>query len=374
MTHPFTVTGVDFTGAIYVKTPQGQEKVYICLFTCANTRAVHLEVVPNLTVPTFMSAFRRFASRKSLPRIMVSDNASTYQSAAEELTLLFNSTELETNLSQRGIQWKFIPKRAPWYGGFWERLVGLTKNSLKKVLGKANVSLEELQTISTETEAILNDRPLTYVSSELKDEEPLTPSHLLYGRRITTLPHPLYEDDEISDATYEPEANNIDVQAKLRTHLVQHFWKRWRQEYLTSLREFHKTTGNNSTEIRVGDVVHVHDDTKRVNWRLAIVESLIKGKDGLVRAANIKTSTGRTNRPITKLYPLEVRSNSRTTEEPKITTDKSPDTKNPSTNPHSPDVTDRKPSRPVRAKAQSAREKLKLWTSILSRPPEDVEN
>ncbi len=372
--HPFTVTGVDFTGAIYVKTPQGQEKVYICLFTCANTRAVHLEVVPNLTVPTFMSAFRRFASRKSLPRIMVSDNASTYQSAAEELTLLFNSTELETNLSQRGIQWKFIPKRAPWYGGFWERLVGLTKNSLKKVLGKANVSLEELQTISTETEAILNDRPLTYVSSELKDEEPLTPSHLLYGRRITTLPHPLYEDDEISDATYEPEANNIDVQAKLRTHLVQHFWKRWRQEYLTSLREFHKTTGNNSTEIRVGDVVHVHDDTKRVNWRLAIVESLIKGKDGLVRAANIKTSTGRTNRPITKLYPLEVRSNSRTTEEPKITTDKSPDTKNPSTNPHSPDVTDRKPSRPVRAKAQSAREKLKLWTSILSRPPEDVEN
>jgi hypothetical protein len=78
-----------------------------------------IERVTNLTVPTFMSAFRRFASRKSLPKIMVSDNASTYQSAAEELTLLFNSAELETNLSKRGIQWKFIPKRAPWYGGFW---------------------------------------------------------------------------------------------------------------------------------------------------------------------------------------------------------------------------------------------------------------
>ncbi len=117
-------------------------------------------------------------------------------------------------------------------------------------------------------------------------------------------------------------------------------------------------------------MVQVHDDTKRVNWRLAIVESLIKGKDGLVRAANIKTSTGRTNRPITKLD----RTPEQKIEEPKITTDKSPDPKNPSTNPHSPDVTDRKPSRPVRAKAQSAREKLKLWTSILSRPPEDVEN
>jgi hypothetical protein len=74
-----------------------------------------IERVTNLTVPTFMSAFRRFASRKSLPKIMVSDNASTYQSAAEELTLLFNSAELETNLSKRGIQWKFIPKR--WFLG-----------------------------------------------------------------------------------------------------------------------------------------------------------------------------------------------------------------------------------------------------------------
>jgi hypothetical protein len=281
---------------------------------------------------------------------------------------------LETNLSKRGIQWKFIPKRAPWYGGFWERLIGLTKNSLKKVLGRANGTLEELQTISSETEAILNDRPLTHVSSELEDAEPLTPSHLLYGRRITTLPHPLYEDDEFRDPIFESEPSNIDVQAKLRTHLIQHFWKRWRQEYLTSLREFHKTTGNNSTEIRVGDVVQVHDDTKRVNWRLAVVQSLIKRKDGLVRAENIKTSTGHTNRPVTKLYPLEVKSNSTTTEKPKITIDGTLDAKNPSTNPHPADVIDQRSSRPVRAKARLAKEKLKQWTSILSRPPEDVEN
>ena len=90
--HPFTVTGVDFTGAIYVKTSTGQEKVYICLFTCANTRAVHLEVVTDLTVPTFVAAFRRFASRKSLPKVMISDNASTYQSAADELTQLLTKT------------------------------------------------------------------------------------------------------------------------------------------------------------------------------------------------------------------------------------------------------------------------------------------
>ncbi|XP_028407550.1 uncharacterized protein LOC114530168 [Dendronephthya gigantea] len=169
--HPFTVTGVDFTGAIYVKTPQ------------------------------------------------VSDNASTYQSAADELTQLFNSPELETRLSLRGIVWKFIPKRAPWYGGFWERLIGLTKLSLKKVLGRANITLEELQTISTEIEAVLNDRPLTYTSSELSDEDPLTPSHLLYGRRITTLPHLLYDDDP-NDPSYHPEPTRIEIQAKRRSDLL----------------------------------------------------------------------------------------------------------------------------------------------------------
>ena len=153
--HPFTVTGVDFTGAIYLKTSPGQEKVYICLFTCANTRAVHLEVVTDLTVPTFVAAFRRFASRKSLPKVMISDNASTYQSAADELTQLLNSSELTSQLGNRGIEWKFIPKRAPWNGRFWERLIGLTKLFLKKVLGKTNITLDEFQTITAEIEAIL---------------------------------------------------------------------------------------------------------------------------------------------------------------------------------------------------------------------------
>jgi hypothetical protein len=191
---PFTITGVDFAGEIYVKSTKGRSNVYICLFTCASTRAVHLEVVTDLTVPTFVEAFRRFASRKSLPKVLISDNASTYQSAAEELLKLLKSPLLETHLSNRAVQWRFIPKRAPWYGGFWERLIGLTKITLKRVLGRASVQLSELQTIVVEIEAILNDRPLRFVSSNIEDEQPLTPSHLLYGRRITALPHPLIEE------------------------------------------------------------------------------------------------------------------------------------------------------------------------------------
>ena len=100
---------------------------------------------------------------------MVSENASTYLSAADELRSLIQSTEVERELDKRGISWKFIPKRAPWWGGFWERMVGLTKSALKKVLGRRHVSLTTLETVIVEIEAALNDRPLTFVSSEQGD-------------------------------------------------------------------------------------------------------------------------------------------------------------------------------------------------------------
>jgi hypothetical protein len=170
----------------------------------------------------------------------------------------------------------------------------LDKTFSEEKLGKTNITLAELQTVTAEIEAILNDRPITYVSSKLDDEEPFISSHL--RRRITNLPCPLREDPS-DDPTYNSERSQIEDQARRRNKFLQHFWNRWRQEYSTSLCEFHKVSGKNEIEIKVGDVVQVHDDTKRVNWRLAIVEHLTKGKDGLVRAADIKTSTGYTNRP-----------------------------------------------------------------------------
>ena len=79
---------------------------------------------------------------------------------------------------------------------------GLTKTVIRKVLGRSFITLEALQTLVVEIESVLNDRPLTYLSADARDPEPLTPSHLLYGRRITTLPHPTIEEDEISDPTF----------------------------------------------------------------------------------------------------------------------------------------------------------------------------
>ena len=167
---------------MYVRHNSGEDKEYIRLFTCATTHAVHLGIVTDLSTDTFLLAFQRFVRRKSLPQIVISDNASTYLSAAEELKTLFESKDLKESLGRGGVTWRFIPKQAPWYGGFWERLIGLTKMCLKNVLGGAHITSLMLETLVVEIKALMNDRPLTYVSSDIQDAGPLTSAHLLYGR------------------------------------------------------------------------------------------------------------------------------------------------------------------------------------------------
>ena len=117
--------------------------MYLCLFTYATTRAVHLEIVQDLTVDMFLLAFHKFAGQRSLPTIMISDNGSTYLSAADKVHTLMELPKVKDELGKRGVSWQFIP----WYGGFWERLIGLTKTAIKKILGRRHVSLSTLETI-----------------------------------------------------------------------------------------------------------------------------------------------------------------------------------------------------------------------------------
>ena len=100
------------------------------------------------------------------------------------------------------------------------------------------------------------------------------------------LPHPVTEGDEGHDLDYGMEDNEVKKRAKTRTLLLNHFWRRWRTEYLTSLRNFHRTAGNNSQLVKKGDIVLVHDDGPTACWKLATIE-VITGRDGLITAANI---------------------------------------------------------------------------------------
>lgn len=308
----FTVTGVDFSGYYHVMSPANPKleiKVYICLFTCAATRCVHLEVVTDMSLDTLFLAFRRFCSRRSIPQTMISDNGSSFVALNKELKELLRSPVLYQDFASIGCNWKFIPKKAPWFGGFYEKLVGITKRTLKTVMGRAKLKYTEFITLVTEAEAIINDRPLSYISDGLTDPEPITPSQLFQGRRITCCPHPVVDEDALSDPDYIT-GSILQRRIKHRAVLHDHFYKRWKREYLVSLRERHSSFGTTANIIQTGDVVQVHDESSRLYWKLAVVTSLNYGADGIARSANIRTANGSTNRPISKLYPLEISSNS----------------------------------------------------------------
>lgn len=304
---PFQVTGIDYTGALEVKNCDKIVKAYIVLFTCAVTRAVHLEIVQNSSEEEFIQAFIRFCSRRSYPEIVFSDNASTFVSASKTLKEIANHFKVQNFLSKVSIKWKFITPRSPWQGAMWERLIGLAKSSLKKVLGKACISLSELQTLITQIEAKLNDRPLTYQSDDVNDLTPLTPSSLIFGYQIKEFPDPSNL-EEVLDPTF----HTREMLSKRQTYcnlLIQKFWKRWQSEYLTALRERYNFNSKSPEKcIKIGDVVLVHEDCPRVNWRMGLVKELIKGADDIVRTAVVKIKTGTFLRPVVKLYPLEVQS------------------------------------------------------------------
>ena len=201
--HAFSSVGVDFAGPLYAKSdcdcqPE-MAKAWITLFTCSTSHAVHLELVPGMDTDTFLRCLKRFVGRRGIPRLIVSDNAKTFEKAERELTAIFDSPLIQDYLSGRRIDWQYNLAKAPWWGGFFKRLIKEVKLCLKKVLGRARLTFDELSTILVEIEAVLNSRPLTYLYLD-EIEEPLTPSHLVIGRRLLTLPS-RSEDEEAESSS-----------------------------------------------------------------------------------------------------------------------------------------------------------------------------
>ena len=239
----------------------------------------------------------------------MSDIAKTFRAASKEIRELFRSEEVLRYLADMRITWTFVVERAPWWAGFWERLVKSIKRPLKKVIGRTSLPYDQLQTLIVEIEGLLNARPLTYIYDDSESISfPLSSSHLVDGRRIVNSPNGQY---------LEVISTNKSLTRKLRHHrkLLENYARQWRTEYLQSLRENSHASLNQQAKIAVGDIVVVQNDkTKRNFWKLAKVEELLPGEDGVVRAAVIKTCSDNANRvqllrrSVKHLIPLEVRS------------------------------------------------------------------
>ena len=309
----FESVGTDLAGPLFTKHTSGDKethKVWIVIFTCALSRAVHLEIMQNMSAEQFIMALRRFISRRGKPNLLISDNAKTFKKSNKILQELFENEEVKKYLTASRIKWTNILSKAPWMGSIYERLIKSVKRSLKKILRNASVTQDELYTLLVEIEGTLNNRPLTYLSAEEFDKA-LTPSHLICGRRLDTLP-----DREIKDVTEE----NLNRKLLLKRQefiatLLKHWWNRWKHEYLVNLCESHNlaTKKIGEANIFIGDVVTVHEDkTPRGFWRLGKVEELLISKDNRVRGATVKVSspTGKMtliNRPLSKLFPVEIK-------------------------------------------------------------------
>ena len=212
----------------------------------------------------------------------------------------------------------------PGGGGVFERMVKSVKRCLRKVVAKASLSFEELLTVVTEVEMIINCHPLSFISQN-DLEEPLTPSHLINGRRLMDLPDGMMsEEEDAEDQEFNASKAILTRRMKVLNCLMDHFWKRWKYEYLLELRNHHRSKMRKKGRqiIAEGDVVILHDDQERRRfWKLGLVVETIPGKNGEVRGAVVKVCPkgGKCKlmrRSVQHLYPLEVSSSGPLNEDP----------------------------------------------------------
>ena len=218
-------------------------------------RAVHLDIVPDLTTSAFIRSFKRFTARRGLPQKLISDNAKTFVAAAELIKATTVDEDVQGYLAGVGVEWQFNLEKAPWWGGIFERMVKSTKRCLRKTVGQARLNYDELPTAVTEVESIINSRSLSYISSD-DFEEPLTPSHFLTGRRILSFPDRLCHQHDTDDEDYGATHERLTRRLNHLNTVLNQFWKKWRQEYLLELREAHRygKKGTNESPISVGNI------------------------------------------------------------------------------------------------------------------------
>lgn len=303
---PFIHTAVDYSGFIKVRSTRGRgqhsTKAYIALFVCLVTKAIHLELVTDLTSTAFIAAYKRFTGRRGLCQDVYSDNGTNFVGANKELHKNHRASvkevhnEIGSALAQDGTSWHFSPPLAPHFNGLAEAGIKSTKTLLKRIIGESTLTYEELITLLSQVEACLNSRPLSPLSTDPTEMSPLTPAHFLIGAPLTTVPEKSFIDVNITRLT----------RWQLVQQMYQQFWRRWSSEYFHQLYQRSKwqTTSENLKE---GNMVLLKDDNQPPSkWKLGRITNVCAGPDGNVRVVQVRHGDTISTRPIVKLALLPI--------------------------------------------------------------------
>ena len=311
---PYMHTGIDFTGEIKLREQKGDKfkRMYILIFTCLQIRAVHIELVPDMDTKSLVLAIIRFTNLYGVPSHIYSDNAKSFIAGVDIMKEVFKASDFQEKFSKHNIKHIRIPAYSAWVGSVWERMIGVLKSCLYKVVGRSAIGYFKLLTILSDIENAVNSRPLTYRCSGDSSVEIITPNCFLKPYVDNSL---LFKSESENLLASEPPCRKQVVKTlEHREYLLKQFKELWYQEYLVSLRETCKDLHEISFEnkVKVNDVVLVKGPpmTKRPFWQFGRVVELIPGYDQKVRAVKILKGDGATGTITTHslkhLYPLEL--------------------------------------------------------------------
>ncbi|XP_055542701.1 uncharacterized protein LOC129728292 [Wyeomyia smithii] len=295
---PFSRVGIDYFGPYMIKIGRSQVKRWVALFTCMTIRAIHLEVTTSLSTESFKLALRRFIARRGAPAEIYTDHGTNFVGASRELAsqIATMNQELSETFTNTNTRWIFIPPSSPHMGGAWERMVRSVKTAMNSIHRTRAPSEEVFHTVLCEAESMVNSRPLTYMPLETSDQEALTPNHFI-----------LLSSNGVKQTEKAPTAENETLQGgwNICRHILDQFWIRWTREYLPDLTR--RTKWHQDVRpVQEGDVVFIMGEVIRNRWTRGKVLKVIPGKDGRIRQAYVKTSTGVLRRPVAKLAVLDV--------------------------------------------------------------------
>ena len=199
------------------------------------TRTLHLEMAWGLDTDTFLNAFARFASRCGVPKEVISDRGTNFVGPVGELKKLVSQLDrqqLENKTVELGVTWRFNPPAAPHSGGAHEVMVKAAKKAIYAIVGDQDVTDEELITVFAGVESLLNSRPLTYPSSDTRDDVPLTPNHFLHDQMGGQ-----FAPEPVETTTFHPCQRWRKVQ-----DIISRVWRRWLKECVPALNSRPKWT------------------------------------------------------------------------------------------------------------------------------------